>query len=110
MAQVGGSKESFAGVDKVHFRKPVIAGDTLVMKMKLAKLNKRFGIAKMDGQANVGERRRIYDGSWQGKLSQVLTHTTPLLSGHSKLWSLKFNIAVPRWADSTRLVRHSIDF
>jgi 3-hydroxyacyl-[acyl-carrier-protein] dehydratase len=53
---VGGSKESFffAGVDKVRFRKPVIAGDTLVMKMKLTKLNKRFGIAKMDGQAYVG--------------------------------------------------------
>jgi 3-hydroxyacyl-[acyl-carrier-protein] dehydratase len=53
---VGGSKESFffAGVDKVRFRRPVIAGDTLVMKMKLTKLNKRFGIAKMDGQAFVG--------------------------------------------------------
>lgn len=53
---VGGSKESFffAGVDKVRFRKPVIAGDTLLMKMKLTKLNKRFGIAKMEGQAYVG--------------------------------------------------------
>jgi 3-hydroxyacyl-[acyl-carrier-protein] dehydratase len=53
---VGGSKESFffAGVDKVRFRKPVIAGDTLLMKMKLTKLNKRFGIAKMEGQAFVG--------------------------------------------------------
>jgi 3-hydroxyacyl-[acyl-carrier-protein] dehydratase len=37
---VGGSKESFffAGVDK----------------MKLTKLNKRYGIAKMEGQAYVG--------------------------------------------------------
>lgn len=54
--EVGGSKESFffAGVDKVRFRKPVIAGDTLLMKMKLTKLNKRFGVAKMDGQAYVG--------------------------------------------------------
>lgn len=53
---VGGSKESFffAGVDKVRFRKPVIAGETLVVKMKLTKLYKRFGIAKMDGQALVG--------------------------------------------------------
>uniref|UniRef100_A0A7I4CNP4 3-hydroxyacyl-[acyl-carrier-protein] dehydratase n=1 Tax=Physcomitrium patens TaxID=3218 RepID=A0A7I4CNP4_PHYPA len=53
---VGGSKETFffAGVDKVRFRKPVIAGDTLLMKMKLTKLNKRFGVAKMEGQAFVG--------------------------------------------------------
>lgn len=54
--EVGGSKESFffAGVDKVRFRKPVIAGDTLVMRMTLIKLQKRFGIAKMEGKAYVG--------------------------------------------------------
>ncbi|CAN5959502.1 unnamed protein product [Sphagnum jensenii] len=53
---VGGSKESFffAGVDKVRFRKPVVAGDTLVMRMNLVKLQKRFGIAKMEGKAYVG--------------------------------------------------------
>ncbi|BBN04470.1 3-hydroxyacyl-[acyl-carrier-protein] dehydratase [Marchantia polymorpha subsp. ruderalis] len=53
---VGGSKETFffAGVDKVRFRKPVIAGDTLVMRMNLIKLQKRFGIAKMEGKAYVG--------------------------------------------------------
>ncbi|KAL3692531.1 hypothetical protein R1sor_006182 [Riccia sorocarpa] len=51
---VGGSKENFffAGVDKVRFRKPVIAGDTLVMRMTLVKL--RMGIAKMEGKAYVG--------------------------------------------------------
>lgn len=55
--EVGGSKENFffAGVDKVRFRKPVIAGDTLVMRMTLTKLQKRFGIAKMDGKAYVGK-------------------------------------------------------
>ncbi|KAJ4950314.1 hypothetical protein NE237_027146 [Protea cynaroides] len=54
---VGGSREIFffAGVDKVRFRKPVIAGDTLVMRMTLVKLQKRFGIAKMEGKAYVGE-------------------------------------------------------
>eukprot|EP00897_Mesotaenium_endlicherianum_P002178 jgi/Mesen1/1989/ME000147S01084 len=54
--EVGGSKENFffAGVDKVRFRKPVVAGDTLVMRMTLTKLQKRFGIAKMDGKAYVG--------------------------------------------------------
>ncbi|GFP98681.1 3-hydroxyacyl-[acyl-carrier-protein] dehydratase fabz [Phtheirospermum japonicum] len=43
----------FAGVDKVRFRKPVIAGDTLVMRMNLVKLQKRFRLAKMDGKAYV---------------------------------------------------------
>lgn len=54
--EVGGSKENFffAGVDKVRFRKPVIAGDTLVMRMNLVKLQRRFGIAKMEGKAFVG--------------------------------------------------------
>ncbi|XP_058735712.1 uncharacterized protein LOC131607769 [Vicia villosa] len=54
--EVGGSRENFffAGIDKVRFRKPVIAGDTLVMRMTLIKLQKRFGIAKMEGKAYVG--------------------------------------------------------
>ncbi|CAI0448528.1 unnamed protein product [Linum tenue] len=54
--EVGGNKASFffAGIDKVRFRKPVIAGDTLVMRMTLVKLQKRFGIAKMEGKAYVG--------------------------------------------------------
>lgn len=54
--EVGGSRDNFffAGVDKVRFRKPVIAGDTLVMRMNLVKLQKRFGIAKMVGKAYVG--------------------------------------------------------
>lgn len=54
--EVGGSRDNFffAGVDKVRFRKPVIAGDTLVMRMNLVKLQKRFGIAKMEGKAYVG--------------------------------------------------------
>eukprot|EP00250_Pteridium_aquilinum_P029891 c40292_g1_i1 orf=107-823(+) len=53
--EVGGSKDNFffAGIDKVRFRKPVIAGDTLVMRMNLVKLQKRFGIAKMEGKAYV---------------------------------------------------------
>ncbi|XP_075506062.1 uncharacterized protein LOC142542993 [Primulina tabacum] len=54
--EVGGSRDNFffAGVDKVRFRKPVIAGDTLVMRMNLVKLQKRFGVAKMEGKAFVG--------------------------------------------------------
>ncbi|KAL0927085.1 hypothetical protein M5K25_001241 [Dendrobium thyrsiflorum] len=43
----------FAGIDKVRFRKPVIAGDTLVMRMSLIKFNKAFGLAKMEGKAYV---------------------------------------------------------
>ncbi|OAY83883.1 uncharacterized protein LOC109710953 [Ananas comosus] len=54
--EVGGSRDNFffAGIDKVRFRKPVIAGDILVMRMTLVKLQKRFGIAKMEGKAYVG--------------------------------------------------------
>ncbi|KAE9591850.1 hypothetical protein Lal_00038713 [Lupinus albus] len=52
--EVGGSRDNFffAGIDKVRFRKPVIAGDTLVMRMTLLKM--RVGIAKMEGKAYVG--------------------------------------------------------
>ncbi|WZZ18512.1 hypothetical protein YC2023_111601 [Brassica napus] len=53
----GGSQDNnffFAGIDKVRFRKPVIAGDTLVMRMTLVKFQKRFGLAKMEGKAYVG--------------------------------------------------------
>eukprot|EP01018_Ginkgo_biloba_P007713 Gb_07653 [translate_table: standard] len=54
--EMGGSRDNFffAGVDKVRFRKPVVAGDTLVMRVKLVKLQKRFGIAKMEATAYVG--------------------------------------------------------
>lgn len=54
--EASGSRQNFffAGADKVRFRKPVIAGDTLVMRMTLTKLQKRFGIAKMEGKAYVG--------------------------------------------------------
>ncbi|CAF2114283.1 unnamed protein product, partial [Brassica oleracea var. botrytis] len=55
--EVGGSQDNnffFAGIDKVRFRKPVIAGDTLVMRMTLVKFQKRFGLAKMEGKAYVG--------------------------------------------------------
>ncbi|KAL9231812.1 hypothetical protein vseg_006983 [Gypsophila vaccaria] len=54
--EVGGPLVNFffAGIDKVKFRKPVIAGDTLVMRMTLTKLQRRFGIAKMEGKAYVG--------------------------------------------------------
>ncbi|RID48049.1 hypothetical protein BRARA_I04596 [Brassica rapa] len=55
--EAGGSQDNnffFAGIDKVRFRKPVIAGDTLVMRMTLVKFQKRFGLAKMEGKAYVG--------------------------------------------------------
>ena len=49
--EVGESHENlfFAGIDNVRFQKPVVAGDTLVMRMTLVKLQKRFRIAKMEG-------------------------------------------------------------
>jgi len=53
----GGTQKEFffAGIDGVKFRRPVVPGDTLVMKVVLTKLNKRFGIAKMKGQCFVGD-------------------------------------------------------
>ena len=53
----GGTQQEFffAGIDGVKFRRPVVPGDQLVMKVVLTKMNKRFGIAKMKGQCFVGE-------------------------------------------------------
>lgn len=64
MAQVAGlimdkrgqssrDKASFAGTDKVRFRKPVFAGDTLVLRVTLVKYYQHFKIAKMEGKAYV---------------------------------------------------------
>ena len=52
---IGGTQQEFffAGIDGVKFRRPVVPGDQLVMKVVLTKLNKRFGIAKMKGQKSV---------------------------------------------------------
>ena len=54
--EVEGSQDNFffSGIDKVRFRKPVTAGDTLVMRMTLLNFQKRFGLAKMEGKAYVG--------------------------------------------------------
>jgi 3-hydroxyacyl-[acyl-carrier-protein] dehydratase len=56
--EVGGSKENFffGGVDSCRFRRPVLPGDVLVMKVELIKLNKRFGMAKMKAEAYVGDK------------------------------------------------------
>ncbi|CAA6672430.1 unnamed protein product [Spirodela intermedia] len=56
MAQVGGlvMLQPEVGGSRENFFFPVIAGDTLVMRMTLVKLQKRFGIAKMEGKAFVG--------------------------------------------------------
>jgi|TARA_B110000977_G_scaffold195915_1_gene275276 3-hydroxyacyl-[acyl-carrier-protein] dehydratase len=53
----GGTQQEFffAGIDGVKFRRPVVPGDQLVMRVDLTKMNKRFGIAKMKGQCFVGE-------------------------------------------------------
>ncbi|OQY18651.1 MAG: 3-hydroxyacyl-[acyl-carrier-protein] dehydratase FabZ [Desulfobacteraceae bacterium 4572_35.1] len=65
MAQVGGIFASlndgvsedkvtyFTGIDKVKFRKPVVPGDTLRMKLELIKC--RRGIYQFKGKAYVGE-------------------------------------------------------
>lgn len=67
MAQLGGilvlsgmddsAKQNFffGGVENCRFRKPVVPGDTLVMKVDITKLNKRFGVVKAHGEAYVNE-------------------------------------------------------
>jgi 3-hydroxyacyl-[acyl-carrier-protein] dehydratase len=45
----------FGGVDNVRWRKPVVPGDVLMMRVEVTKFNKRFGICKMDAKAYVGE-------------------------------------------------------
>jgi 3-hydroxyacyl-[acyl-carrier-protein] dehydratase len=65
MAQLGGivmldpeapSKEQFffGGIEKCRFKKPVVPGDTLMMRVDVTKYNKRFGIVKMSAKAYVG--------------------------------------------------------
>lgn len=45
----------FGGVDNLRWRKPVVPGDVLMMRVDVTKFNKRFGICKMDAKAYVGE-------------------------------------------------------
>lgn len=54
--EVGGSRNNFffAGIDKVRFCKPVVAGDTLALRMTLVKLQKKIGNVKMERMAYVG--------------------------------------------------------
>lgn len=44
----------FMGMDKVRFRKPVLPGDTLVLRLKI--LKQRGGLFKMKGEAFVEEQ------------------------------------------------------
>lgn len=67
MAQLGGivmidPKEAaqqnnffFGGVDGCRWRKPVVPGDVLMMRVDVTKFNKKFGLCKMSAKAFVGE-------------------------------------------------------
>lgn len=44
----------FGGVDGCRFRKPVVPGDTLMMRVDIVKYNKRFGVVKMSARGFVG--------------------------------------------------------
>ncbi|KAF6254680.1 HotDog domain-containing protein [Scenedesmus sp. NREL 46B-D3] len=66
MAQLGGlvmldpaNKEAkeqffFGGIESCRFRRPVVPGDTLMMRVEVTKYNKRFGIVKMNTKGYVG--------------------------------------------------------
>lgn len=45
----------FGGVNGVKWRKPVVPGDTLMMRVNVTKFNKRFGVCKLDAKAYVGK-------------------------------------------------------
>mmetsp|Transcript_26568 Transcript_26568/g.47272 ORF Transcript_26568/g.47272 Transcript_26568/m.47272 type:complete len:218 (-) Transcript_26568:81-734(-) len=45
----------FGGIDSCKFRRPVIPGDCLMMRVELTKFNKRFGMAKMSAKGYVGQ-------------------------------------------------------
>eukprot|EP00887_Chlorella_sp_A99_P004621 scaffold4.g4621.t1 len=45
----------FGGVENCRWRKPVVPGDVLMMRVEVTKFNKRFGICKMKAEAYVGE-------------------------------------------------------
>lgn len=45
----------FGGIEGCRFRKPVVPGDTLMMRCDVTKYNKRFGIVKVDAKGYVGE-------------------------------------------------------
>lgn len=44
----------FGGVDNCKWRRPVVPGDCLMMRVELVKFNKRYGFAKMRGTCHVG--------------------------------------------------------
>lgn len=44
----------FGGVDGLRWRKPVVPGDVLMMRVEVKKFNKRFGVCKLDAKAYVG--------------------------------------------------------
>ena len=57
----------FGGVDNVRWRKPVVPGDVLMMRVDVTKFNKRYGICKVAAKAYVGS-----DLVCDGELTLVL--------------------------------------
>lgn len=49
----------FGGIEGCRFRRPVVPGDTLVMKVVVSKFNKRFGIVKIDAKGYVGSELAV---------------------------------------------------
>jgi len=49
----------FGGIEACRFRRPVVPGDTLMMRVTVTKFNKRFGIVKMDAKGYVGEQLAV---------------------------------------------------
>eukprot|EP01024_Parvocaulis_polyphysoides_P014933 TRINITY_DN16342_c1_g3_i2.p2 TRINITY_DN16342_c1_g3~~TRINITY_DN16342_c1_g3_i2.p2 ORF type:complete len:208 (-),score=35.14 TRINITY_DN16342_c1_g3_i2:195-818(-) len=45
----------FGGIENCRFRKPVVPGDQLMLRVDVTKFNKRFGVCKLSAKAYVGD-------------------------------------------------------
>ena len=87
----------FAGIDGVKFRRPVVPGDQLVMKVVLTKMNKRFGIAKMKGQC-------LWARISRAKPSSPSPSALKRLANHERPWGcLLYTSPSPRDATLSRM-------
>ncbi|MEW5301816.1 MAG: hypothetical protein WDW38_008447 [Sanguina aurantia] len=53
-AKEGAGLFFFGGIESCRFRKPVVPGDTLMMRVDVTKFNKRFGVVKLAAKGYVG--------------------------------------------------------
>ncbi|KAL0046678.1 hypothetical protein WJX82_007011 [Trebouxia sp. C0006] len=83
----------FGGVDNCKWRRPVVPGDCLMMRVELIKFNKRYGFAKMRGTCHVG-----------ANLAVSTSCGNSILARSGKYWPR----VTARTTTSTVLLRHAL--